>query len=91
MPRLTDSKGQPTTLRAGNGIGFHQESQCLVLMENPGDGRMIQWPGGDDKRLVYFIKNEGDFANVARLVAATHGLSCRKITSLPIPAYVFED
>jgi len=60
-------------------------------MENPGDGRTIKWPRGDDKRLAYFIKNEGDFENVASLVAATHGLSCRKITSLSIPAYVFED
>lgn len=90
MAQILDSKGQPTTLKAGNCIGFHVEHHCLVLMERSGDGTHMKWTNDDDKKIANFIRTENDFRQFAEILAETHGLSIREDWRCSYgPAYVF--
>lgn len=73
---LTDKNGQPIALRAGHYIifEFFHKHYHLLFMENLDGISRIRWPGGDDKNIVDFLKNETDCCIFAKILAQTHGL-----------------
>ena len=85
---MKNLRGEVVEIQAGFLMQWNESNHCITMIDNA--GKKVFWKTSNDKRIVSYIKTEGQFEDLVMIIAEITNLSARKVNSDHLVTFKFE-